>query len=168
MKMINKVALVLAVAGVGGCCGILGLWGISKRPSYCGWCHVMEPYYRSWTASEFLARRHSDALIKCQDCHPHTIGKLVHEIVSTARGTYREPLPSLRMTKQQCLSCHGDYASLARATASLKINPHASHLGEEECYQCHKMHRASPGVKFCYTCHHTGTLERCSKCHPDK
>ena len=92
----------------------------------------------------------------------------MHEIVSTVRGTYAEPLPALRMTKEQCLSCHGDYPSLARATARLKINPHASHLGEEECYQCHKMHRQSAGIKFCYTCHHTGELVKCSKCHNDR
>lgn len=168
MRMINRVALAVVVAAAMGCCGILGLRGLSSRPAYCGWCHVMEPYYRSWTSLDYLARRHAAASVKCQDCHPQTIGKLLHEIVTTARGTYREPLPSLRIAKQQCFGCHGDYPSLARATARLKINPHASHLGEEECYQCHKMHRQSPGMKFCYTCHHTGNFERCSKCHTDK
>jgi cytochrome c nitrite reductase small subunit len=151
-----------------GCSAVGGLLVVSKRPSYCGWCHVMEPYYRSWASSEFLARRHGVSLISCRECHPRSLGQLTHEILATIRKSYNEPLPSLKMDKAQCLNCHGDYGSLAKATASLKVNPHASHLGEEQCYQCHKMHRASPGLKFCNTCHHTGALVSCHGCHKDR
>jgi cytochrome c nitrite reductase small subunit len=151
-----------------GCSAIAGLLVVSKKPSYCGWCHVMEPYYNSWASTEYLAHKHNAASISCQDCHPRTLGQLTHEILATVRKSYNEPLPALKIGKDQCLSCHGDYASLAKVTASLKVNPHASHIGEEQCYQCHKMHRASPGLKFCTTCHHTGEFVACHGCHKDR
>jgi hypothetical protein len=30
------------------------------------------------------------------------------------------------------------------------------------------MHRRSPGMKYCVTCHHTGELVGCSECHDDR
>jgi hypothetical protein len=41
-------------------------------------------------------------------------------------------------------------------------------LGHEECTQCHKIHRKSPGMKFCANCHHTGEFVVCSECHDDR
>jgi cytochrome c nitrite reductase small subunit len=159
-------ALALAAISISiACCTVAAIWTLSRKPGYCGSCHVMAPYYRSWADSDYLAKRHAAASVKCQDCHPQGMGRLLHEVVNNALGNYTEPLPALRMTKSQCLNCHGDYSLLAAATSQLKINPHASHLGEEECQQCHKMHRQSPGLNFCYTCHHTGTLDPCKKCH---
>jgi hypothetical protein len=128
----------------------------------------MEPYYRSWTASEYSAHRHALASVTCQSCHPRSMTQLVHEIVATVRGSFQDPLPAMRIGKQQCLACHESYAALARATAKLKNNPHAAHIGEEECYKCHQMHRPSQGMKYCMTCHHTGDLIRCRHCHPDR
>jgi cytochrome c nitrite reductase small subunit len=167
-KFLRRLLVVAGGAILLGCSAIGGLLVVSKKPSYCGWCHVMEPYYSSWASSELLAHRHNVSSVSCQICHPRSLGQLTHEILVTVRKSYSEPLPAMKIGKDRCLNCHGDYASLAKATASLKVNPHASHLGEEQCYQCHKMHRASPGLKFCTTCHHTGELVPCSGCHKDR
>lgn len=115
-----------------------------------------------------LAHRHFLFDLSCQDCHPQGMDDLVREIVVTLKGSYVEPLPRRKWSKEACLACHGDYLSLATATAGLDVNPHDTHLGEEECRQCHTMHEASPGMKFCRTCHHTGELVDCGDCHEDR
>jgi cytochrome c nitrite reductase small subunit len=169
MKRTLKLGVVLAlslvlVAGL----GLAGLHTAAQSPDYCRWCHLMEPYVRSWEAPDLAAYRHFLVGVTCQDCHPQTTADLVHEIAATIGDSYFVPLPELRIPQQECLACHGDYRELARATDRLNENPHASHLGEEECYQCHKMHRKSPGMKHCLTCHHTGELVKCSQCHDDR
>jgi cytochrome c nitrite reductase small subunit len=162
------IGVITAGAALAGAMAITALWGLSRRPAYCGWCHIMEPYSTSWASGDFLARRHAVAGIDCLACHPRRLPDLLHDIVVTVTGTHQGPVPGLKVTKEQCFRCHGDYPSVGRLTASLKVNPHASHLGEEQCFQCHKMHRQSPGMKFCFTCHHTGDLVKCHQCHKDR
>ncbi|QDZ89946.1 flavocytochrome c [Shewanella decolorationis] len=50
---------------------------------------------------------------------------------------------------QQCKSCHGDYSALANP--KLKLDPHASHLGDINCTSCHKGHE-KPKL-YCNECH---------------
>lgn len=165
MKLGAIVALSLSlVAGL----SLAGLYKASQSPDYCRLCHVMESYVRSWETPDLLAHQHFLSDVMCQNCHPQTMSDLLHELVATARESYYVPLPELKTPKDECLACHGEYADLARATGHLENNPHASHLEEEECFQCHKMHRKSPGMKFCVTCHHTGELVGCSECHDDR
>ena len=159
--------LALSLALVTGL-SLAGLHKASQSPDYCRWCHVMDPYVRSWDAPDLLAHRHFLSEVACQACHPQTMSDLVHELVATVRENYFVPLRELKIPQEECLACHGDYADLARATDHLKDNPHASHLDEEECFQRHKMHRKSPGMKYCVTCHHTGELVGCSECHDDQ
>ena len=45
-----------------GLLAIFGAMEASSTPSFCGSCHVMAPYYESWTTS-------SHAEIACVDCH---------------------------------------------------------------------------------------------------
>ena len=56
---------------------------------------------------------------------------------------------------QQCKSCHGDYSALANP--KLKIDPHASHLGDINCTSCHKGHE-KPKL-YCNECHSFKGLE---------
>jgi hypothetical protein len=169
MRRVLKAGAVLAL-GVMLITGLalIGLYEVSQSPDYCRWCHVMEPYVSSWESSEFLAHDHYLADITCQTCHPQTMADLLHEIVATVRESYFVPLPELQFSQEECLGCHGDYTDLASATEHLDHNPHESHLGNEECYQCHKVHRKSPGMKFCVNCHHTGDFVVCSECHNDR
>ena len=64
--------------------------------------------------------------------------------------------------KEFCLGCHGSYANLIVLTkdstalsdiADTVVNPHDSHQGEVDCYNCHKMHRTVKPINYCYTCH---------------
>ena len=56
------------------------------------------------------------------------------------------------VTKNQCMACHGDYQKLAKATEKLTPNPHASHLGDVNCEDCHKADKAQPEL-MCNQCH---------------
>ena len=169
MKRALKLGAILALslALVTGS-SLAGLHRVSQSPDYCRSCHVMEPYVVSWDAPDRLAHRHKLSDVSCQACHSRTTSDLVHELVATARESYLVPLRELKIPKEKYLTCHNDYTDLARTTHHLEENPHASHLGEEECFQCHKMHRRSPGMKYCVTCHHTGDLVGCSECHDDR
>ena len=87
MKRALKLGAVLAlsvvlVAGL----GLAGLHAVSRRPDYCRWCHVMEPYVRSGDSPDLLAHRHYLSDITCQTCHPQTMAELLHEIVATFGG----------------------------------------------------------------------------------
>jgi hypothetical protein len=44
---------------------------------------------------------------------------------------------------------------------------HAEGGTRPSCSRCHKMHRESSGMDYCFTCHHTGTLAPCITCHDD-
>jgi cytochrome c nitrite reductase small subunit len=46
-------------------------------------------------------------------------------------------------------------------------DPHDSEQGELECYQCHKIHKESPGLTSCYECHHDAFFFNCSVCHKE-
>lgn len=81
----------------------------------------------------FLADRHANQGVKCESCHNNT-------------GKPESP------SKGQCLMCHGgSYEKLAEQTDKLDINPHASHLGKEECVKCHRGHK--PPTLVCARCH---------------
>lgn len=56
------------------------------------------------------------------------------------------------VTKNQCLQCHGPYEKLAKETAKLSPNPHASHLGAVNCEDCHKADKSKPEL-MCNQCH---------------
>jgi len=85
----------------------------------------------SFAADKFLADRHVARGSSCESCHT------------------TEPPKSVPM--KQCLSCHGSYAKLAKATENLDINPHDNHMGETDCRECHQGHRKPRLV--CDQCH---------------
>ncbi len=72
---------------------LAGLYEVSQSPDYCRWCHVMDPYVRSWESSDFLAHAHYRADVTCQTCHPQTMTDLLNEIVAMVRESYFVPLP---------------------------------------------------------------------------
>jgi fumarate reductase flavoprotein subunit len=86
-------------------------------------------------AGTFLADRHGAAGIDCTGCH-------------------NESPPKAAPDTRVCLSCHGPNDKLAEKTADLEANPHASHLGDLDCGNCHHGHNAS--VDYCGRCHTFG------------
>lgn len=76
--------------------------------------------------------KHFDNGVTCVDCHD-------------------TDNPVKKASVSACSTCHGEYADVAELTASMEINPHASHQGEVRCTLCHKTHE--PSVLMCNNCH---------------
>jgi hypothetical protein len=171
------VVVVLLVTG-----GIAG-WNWHKQPTFCSSvCHkVMASYVgswqgddklsgtpcldchdsiESWKAGDKLAAVHGRANIVCLDCHESTLSQQLSEVQKYVTGNYKTPLDFTKIgDKEFCLECHGTYDELAEKTRGYddaKYNPHDSHNGELECYDCHRMH--SQSVIYCSQCHTPGTL----------
>lgn len=84
------------------------------------------------TAAARLLAIHGKAGVTCAACHA-------------------ERPPKLAPAQTTCLHCHGgNYAAVAAKSTAVP-NPHASHLGELPCGDCHHVHRAS--VIKCNQCH---------------
>ncbi|MFB2720109.1 flavocytochrome c [Shewanella xiamenensis] len=94
----------------------------------------------SWAANDKndLASFHKE-MGGCKSCHTQP-GKV------SDSETYEN---------QQCKSCHGEYSALANP--KLKLDPHASHLGDINCTSCHKGHE-KPKL-YCNECHSFKGLE---------
>jgi len=143
-------AFVLVAALLAGA-GLIGVSHASQSPSYCGNCHVMDPYIASTHSITRLAFVHTQAAVACQDCHQQATGSLVREIVSNATRNYPTPLTSINFETEDCLQCHGTYAQLAQRTQNVARNPHDSHQGQLDCDNCHQVH--SDSIYYCGQCH---------------
>lgn len=80
----------------------------------------------------YLIDKHVAAGLSCNACHS-------------------EIPPAQQPDQSVCIKCHGAYKDLAAKTAADQPNPHASHLGEVPCANCHRIHRASEN--YCSQCH---------------
>ena len=84
-------------------------------------------------AADFLADRHAAKGQACSSCH-------------------KETPPAKRVKTEQCQTCHGDYAALAKRTAKMQPNNvHENHLGDLDCRECHQGHKADKLA--CAECH---------------
>lgn len=184
------VAVVLTIVGI-ATMGMVGLKDLRQRPEYCANCH-REPYYTSWATADQLAHAHADSALSCQRCHPQTMNDSLQELERYLKEGYRPSSIQKRTPDTVCLTCHTDRATLIARTQHYQIegeaiNPHDPHTGvtaiEEildsetskipetiECYRCHTMHNESPGIDYCYGCHHTQEFKSCSSsgCHDEK
>lgn len=149
----KKILLIIVIAGA-----IIGLGSgfyfvqASKKPAFCNTCHIMKPYYQSWSDSNLLAHKHEQKGVTCQDCHHETYMEKAKEGITYVTGQYQTPLPELKVPQQECLKCHESYAKVAELTKNVDHNPHASpHYVNLECNVCHKMHK--PSQVYCAQCH---------------
>lgn len=79
-----------------------------------------------------LAERHSARGVACTVCHATMP-------------------PKADVKSEACETCHGNLAKVAEKTDKADINPHASHVEEARCLECHKGHKA-PQL-LCDQCH---------------
>ncbi|NLU50222.1 MAG: cytochrome c3 [Syntrophomonadaceae bacterium] len=152
-KVFNKrVLLIIAalVIVIGAGAGV-GLVKASDNPAFCSTCHIMKPYYESWKDSNLLAKKHADEDVKCHDCHEASLSTQVNEGVKYITGDYQTPLEKREFSRDFCLECHDDFASIKAKTNFAEANPHDSHNGEQECNLCHSMHQQSKVM--CAECH---------------
>jgi hypothetical protein len=175
------VAAVLIILGVASM-GMVGIKDLRHRPEYCAGCHK-NPHYSSWESSDYLAHNHAKFAISCQRCHPQTIHDSLEEIKIYTQEGYRPSSIGKRTPDEMCLSCHNNEAAIVERTKDYLIdgenhNPHDPHAGiaetseapdSIECYRCHTMHQESPGLDYCYGCHHTYEFISCnsSGCHDE-
>ncbi|MBX3395652.1 MAG: NapC/NirT family cytochrome c [Phycisphaerae bacterium] len=99
--------------------GALGLGGAeyyTARPDFCGTCHVMDPYYLSWSSDKHGSEHH----VKCIECHyapgeKYTFKakfKGLSQVASYFSGRYGSARPRAHVSNASCLvsGCHGDNA----------------------------------------------------------
>lgn len=148
----QKILLMLVGSAIllAGTAGVI-LLKASDNPAFCGTCHIMRPYFESWSDSQLLAAKHSAADVECHDCHEATIATQMEEGFKYVTGSYEVPLEKRVFTKEFCLECHDDFDSIKAATDFEEGNPHDSHNGEQECNLCHSMHQ--PSQAMCSQCH---------------
>jgi cytochrome c nitrite reductase small subunit len=149
----RKIAAVLVIAvGLAGLSSGFLMVRASHKPSFCSACHIMEPYYQSWSNSTLLANKHEQENVTCQDCHQSSYLDKAKEGVKFITGQYENPLPRLKVSNQFCLDCHESYQAVAAKTANLTPNPHENpHDPNLDCTACHKMHTQSE--VYCSMCH---------------
>jgi nitrate/TMAO reductase-like tetraheme cytochrome c subunit len=104
--------IVLIVGGL----GLAGAEYHTSRPTFCGSCHIMEPYYASWSHDLHGAK----LSVLCVDCHyapgeRFTIKakfKGLSQVASYFSGRYGAGRPRAHVSDDSCLrsSCHGDHA----------------------------------------------------------
>lgn len=147
-KTILIIAALIIVLGAGA--GV-GLVKASDYPEFCNACHIMRSYYQSWSDGDLLAKKHADAKLKCHDCHQAAITEQAREGVLFVTGSYEDPLKKRQFPREFCLRCHTDFDAVKAKTNFEESNPHDSHNGEQNCYECHSMHRQSQVM--CAQCH---------------
>ncbi|WP_425800703.1 cytochrome c3 family protein [Desulfitobacterium sp. Sab5] len=146
-KVLLIILTALVIIGVGGTAAVVKA---SDNPAFCSICHNMKPMYESYHDSSLLANSHAKAGVKCHDCHESSLSIQTSEGLKYITGDYEEPMKTRQFTKEMCLKCH-NYDEVKAKTAFDESNPHDSHNGELECYNCHKMHE--PSTVLCSQCH---------------
>ena len=158
---------------------------ITSKPTFCGSCHIMAPYYKSWKSS-------SHGKIACVECHippgvTAEIRKKYEAISMVARyftGTYGTK-PWTEVADAACLRCHERRLLAGKELLGDVLFDHSAHLSEMRrgktlrCTSCHgQMVQGSHiavTTSTCILCHFKGAKEgegttRCVLCHqvPEK
>lgn len=123
-------------------------------------------------ARGMMAATHAQEGEACLDCHVPTVGEQLTEGMHWLTGNYEVEQVAAGYVVSEvslgdlvaargassaaefCLNdgCHNiSREELAQKTEGMSRNPHNSHLGDVDCGECHKAHRAS--VMYCSRCH---------------
>lgn len=96
--------------------GLVGAEYYTSQPKFCGTCHVMDPYYESWSHDPHGAK----VGVKCVDCHyapgeQHTIKakfKGLSQVASYFSGRYGSGRPRAHVADASCMrsGCHAGQA----------------------------------------------------------
>ena len=156
---------------------------VSSQPWFCGSCHIMQPYYRSWTTS-------THRNVPCIKCHiaPGIKAEAMTKIQAanmvvkdfTGATTTR---PWAEIEDASCLrsGCHSDRLIQGRVDFKGVRFDHTTHLGEVRngmqlhCTSCHSQIVQGTHIAVtegtCFLCHFKDRpagkpLGGCIGCHP--
>lgn len=188
LRRFEKVIRVLIPVGILGVILIavttVGFVHYSSQPGFCNNCHIMQPYYDSWTTS-------SHREISCIQCHippgirseAETKIDAANMVVSYFTGTYGTK-PWAEVEDASCLrsGCHSERLIEGTVDYNGVKFDHRPHLGELRrgiqlrCTSCHSQivqgdHIAVTGTT-CFLCHfgerqEAKPLAGCTGCHQD-
>ncbi len=154
---------------------------VSSRPTFCGSCHVMYPYYESWKQSSHKG-------IACVDCHiaPGITAELrkkyeaLSMVVRYFTGTYGTN-PWTEIDDAACLRCHERRLLAGKELFKDVLFDHTAHLAGMRrgktlrCTSCHSQivqgSHITVTATTCILCHFKGQVSgtgtaRCTLCHP--
>src|SRR5574341_1116658 len=132
-KSLIVAVLIATPAGIGGYEGSMKVF--HDYPQLCAVCHMIKPYYDSWSGSDLLDYRHTlkgrtvkESTVEgfahkdvvCKDCHYAPPQRITGELWNYATGNYKTPLEERRLQTADCLTCHKDYNHLIQLTANLE------------------------------------------------
>jgi hypothetical protein len=130
---------------------------ITENPSFCGKnCHIMRPYYDSWSAS-------SHSKVRCVECHyePGLIGHVKGKInglmqfysYETTSVEYSDQLFA-RVEDKNCLTCHEKRIFSSDINFNGVNFTHSDHPISLACTTCHSDVKHAPTIKaICTNCH---------------
>ena len=156
---------------------------VSSQPWFCGSCHIMKPYYESWSTST-----HRD--VACIKCHiapgikAEAMKKIqaANMVVKDFTGATKTR-PWAEVEDASCLrsGCHTDRLIEGKVEFKGVLFDHAKHLGEVRrgmqlhCTSCHSQIVQGTHIAVtegtCFLCHFKGQPEGrpiggCIGCHP--
>lgn len=143
-----------------------------SKDTNCASCH--KAYAESMTDPKMLMSKHAAMTKDCSSCHKEADMAKAHEKVT---GAPPKLFRQRKYANDACTGCHGSYDGLVektknstafKTTQNVPVNPHRTHVGQVECYNCHKMHKDRPPIEYCYGCHHPRQLNNCKECHSPK
>ncbi len=153
---------------------------ITSRPQFCGTCHIMKPYYKSWTVS-------THKQVACVECHiPPGAMAEVHKkyealsmVAKYLTKTYGTRVWA-EVDDAACLRCHERRLLDGKEDFGGVVFDHTPHLTESRrglklrCTSCHSQivqgSHIAVTVSTCVTCHFhreevNKGLSSCTTCH---
>ncbi len=159
---------------------------ITSQPTFCGSCHLMEPYIKAWKESS-----HKD--ISCMECHAQsgitgfleTKFTAMSMLANYATGLYKRSKPWAEIEDSNCLKqgCHNTRLLDGKIDFTKGVVfDHAPHLNESRrgrklrCTSCHSQivqgEHISVTSSTCFLCHFKNVQEEgreqlssCTTCH---
>jgi len=105
----------------------------------------------------------------CFRCHDHTSREEIIERTKDYVFDYEIEEQFLAKLAEQDTYHLGDEGQINPHNFPVDSNnmddPHGDPTKLPDCFVCHKMHQESPGLEYCFTCHHSRVLAACSTCH---
>lgn len=108
------------------------------RPQFCGSCHVMDPYYESWSHDLHGAKLGA----KCIDCHYAPGERLtikakfkgLSQVASYFSGRYGAGRPRAHVSDDSCLTspCHGDERFMSKKLMVGSLRTEIRLIGDRE------------------------------------